>query len=235
MRLVALVVTAALAATDGAAQQDSCECLQWTPWVNADQVDSDGGDFETLGYNVASEGGWPGRVTRQLARQGVVCNTPVRVECRHARSQRPWFEAEDDTVFPRRINCELRDGLVCRDSEQADGRCQDYEVRLLCWTDRCDQLRWGEWLDRDNPGGSCDCEHPGWADHPVRNVPACPDGGSPLEVDCRTTAGIHAALSSNRAVTCSVDGGFSCWNSAQTDGTSCLDYKVRYLCGNPAP
>ncbi|KAF0297426.1 hypothetical protein FJT64_005127 [Amphibalanus amphitrite] len=50
------------------------------------------------------------------------------------------------------------------------------QVRLLCWTNKCDHLRWGEWLDRDNPGGSCDCEHPGWADHPVRNAPACPDG-----------------------------------------------------------
>ena len=96
--------------------------------MNADQVDSDGGDFESIGYNIAYEGGMPGRVTRHLAKLGITCNTPAKVECRHARSQRPWFAAEDDTVFPRRINCKVGDSFICRDSQQADGHCQDYEV-----------------------------------------------------------------------------------------------------------
>ena len=60
-------------------------------------------------------------------------------------------------------------------------------------------------------------------------------GGSPLEIDCRTLGGVHAALSADLGVTCDIDNGFSCWNSKQPAGSQCQDYKVRYLCGNPAP
>ncbi|XP_037083209.1 uncharacterized protein LOC119103690 isoform X2 [Pollicipes pollicipes] len=209
-----------------------CDCMRWTPWINADQVDANNGDFETIGYNLAVEGGDAGRVTKILARLGIVCNTPIQVECRSARTGAPWFRTGDDTAPRRRLNCDSEDGFICHDREQADGRCQDYEVRLLCWT-ACKNLRWSQWFDKDNPSGSCDCEHPGWHDHPARHAPPCPTGQTPLEVDCQTLTDVQAAVGPDKAVRCSVNDGFTCWNADQGGG-QCADYRVRYLCGDPS-
>nr|QTP96542.1 adult cement protein 11 [Chelonibia testudinaria] len=205
-------------------------CLRWTPWINADSS-SGKGDFETIGFDNRREGGGVGRVTKSLARMGIICNNPVKIECRVAYKGIPWYKAGDKTKFPSRINCDTT-GLACYNNRQADGRCANYEVRLLCWTE-CAQLQWTGWSNKDRPSGSCDCEHPGMADHPVRNGVACPDGQSPLDVDCRTTSGVSAALGPDPKVKCDVINGFSCYNHQQPSRRCQADYKVRYLCFKP--
>lgn len=210
-------------------------CLKWTPWINGDSPGGGGplggGDFETVGYDNAWEDGRVGRVTKKLEAMGITCTNPLKIECREARSGVPWFRAGDDTKFPSRMNCEASRGLACVANRQADGSCHDYEVRLLCWTE-CPQLAWTSWTNRDRPSGNCDCEHPGWADHPARNAPACPDGQSPVEIQCQTTSGQPASSGPDPVTKCSVDGGFSCFNSKQPGGRCRADYRVRYLCFN---
>ncbi|XP_043200476.1 mucin-5AC-like [Amphibalanus amphitrite] len=123
--------------------------------------------------------------------------------------------------------------MVCQNKYLTNGKCHDYEIRLLCWTDECSQLKWSGWSDIDNPSGNCDCEMR------TNTRPGCPDGRTPLDIDCRTVRGDHAALTKDLKVVCNVNDGMHCFNKNQPGYVKnswrslCLDYKVRYLCGNP--
>lgn len=64
-------------------------------------------------------------------------------------------------------DCEPRKGLACVNSQQPAGKtCEDYRVRFLCPADalnstdgfECQDYCETDFLDRDDPGGYCDCE-----------------------------------------------------------------------------
>ena len=62
----------------------------------------------------------------QLCRGGT---DPVLIDCRSADTKKPWNETEDK-VFE--VPCALETGIVCRNANQTDEMCDDYEVQYLC-------------------------------------------------------------------------------------------------------
>lgn len=84
---------------------------QWTAWLNRD-TPGGSGDFESL---------------TEFVKTKAVCALPVAIECR-TRDGRDWRETGQN------YKCEPSVGGVCRNAEQKNGRCLDYEVRFQCVT-----------------------------------------------------------------------------------------------------
>jgi hypothetical protein len=110
----------------------------------------------------------------------------------------------------------LRDGLICQNSDQADGSCGDYEVSYLC------EPFWTQWESRDTPSGNSDAERR------ERSDVAC---SNPKEIRARLISdpdtiyyGPHDRLSSFSA-----NEGLVCRNGEQGNST-CSNYAVRLTC-----
>lgn len=83
----------------------------WTFWFDRDDPTGNG-DAESLSAFVAE--GFP------------VCSEPVMVECRTAADHVDWRQTGE------RLVCRPERGAFCLNEEQADGLCEDYEVRFFC-------------------------------------------------------------------------------------------------------
>lgn len=89
----------------------------WSPWLNADKPDSGAGDIESIS---------------EIKKTFGVCSTVVGIQCRVAGTYTLFSETGQD-----RLTCDYLNGFRCYNSEQIDGHCLDYEVRVLCWGDQC--------------------------------------------------------------------------------------------------
>lgn len=108
----------------------------WTLWMNADTPTVGDGDHEIY------------------ASQGSPCGKklPIEVQCRDRGTLRAWYQTGD--ILSRR--CVLAgptSGIICLNSQQARGRCRDYEVRYKCayvpgplpWTENpSSPVYWGD-------------------------------------------------------------------------------------------
>ncbi len=125
-----------------------------------------------------------------------------------------------DTVFPMNRNpiawlCFLLfAGSVCVQGQEEQPAATYLGVARAGWT---------EWLDRDGPGGTGDFE--GLKGH-LDQGNACP---APLDIECRSADGQDWG-ETGQVVTCQPFRGAVCRNGDQTDGRSCLNYIVRFLC-----
>lgn len=81
----------------------------WTPWRNRDNAGGEG-DFETL---------------PDLVNAGQSCANPISVECQTTSGVPASSTGE---VY----HCNTSFAGYCRNSEQPDGYCLDYRVRMLC-------------------------------------------------------------------------------------------------------
>ena len=94
----------------------------------------------------------------------------------------------------------------------SDGTIVEVEV--------CCDLKWGPWLDRDNPSGDGD-----WED--LKNFrligQAC---DNPLAIECREISTQVDASATGQTIVCDPAKGFWCRNVGQ----SCKDYEVRFVC-----
>jgi hypothetical protein len=161
----------------------------WTGWFNTDQVLGDG-DNEP---NKAS------------------CQQPLVAECRRVSDGVDWTRTgEVVTCTPT--------GLVCLNSAQPDGQCDDYQVRFAC----PNGSDYTPWLDRDDAGGNGDGEHHGIF---VQEGRAC---AAPISIECATTSGIPWS-STGEKVVCTPNRGAICLNAEQSD-LWCEDYQVRFAC-----
>ncbi|KAM8970877.1 mucin-5AC-like [Sarcophilus harrisii] len=71
------------------------------------------GDFDTL-ENIRAEG-------------YRVCSSPRGVECRAAEFPAvPWQELNQT------VECSTTQGLICHNKDQASGKCENYQIRILC-------------------------------------------------------------------------------------------------------
>ena len=93
---------------------------------------------------------------------------------------------------------------------------------------------WSPWLDRDDPGGHCDCEtladlvrenHPGACENPLALQARRRSDQTPVEALAGSVVFRHY----------NTDVGFTCFNSDQAGGRLCEDYEVRMCCPEPAP
>ena len=98
------------------------------------------------------------------------------------------------------MTCLAHDGLVCQNAKQSDGNCdQDYRVRFLCPVGTiqdttgisCISYCETEGLDRDNPGGYCDCET-------IRDFSPSQICPNPIGIKCREKSTCRTGLSGCR-------------------------------------
>ncbi|XP_049569371.1 mucin-5AC [Orcinus orca] len=90
------------------------EC-QWSPWLDVSRPGwgTDSGDFDTL---------------ENLRTYGYrVCRAPRAVECRAESAPEVPLEA-----LGQRVECSPTVGLTCYNRAQASGRCDNYQIRILC-------------------------------------------------------------------------------------------------------
>ncbi len=85
---------------------DIIEYPGWTEWFDRDNPGGSG-DWETLSDFEE------------------ICDTPVDIDC-ETTSGVNW------TLTGETLICNTTSGLICRNSDQADGSCEDYRVRFLC-------------------------------------------------------------------------------------------------------
>lgn len=81
---------------------------------------------------------------------------------------------------------------------------------------------WTQWLNRDVPSGMGDYED-------LANFPNVCNGAAPIGIECATVQGVDWRQT-GQFYECTPSLGGVCVNSLQTDGRSCLDYHVRFLC-----
>ncbi|KAK3733738.1 hypothetical protein RRG08_026853 [Elysia crispata] len=89
----------------------------WSPWLNVDSPDNGAGDIESIG---------------EIKRKFGVCNTFAAIECKVTGTPVLFSQAGQD-----RLTCDILSGFRCYNSEQVNGKCMDYEVRILCWDSLC--------------------------------------------------------------------------------------------------
>ena len=127
------------------------------------------------------------------------------------------------------INCEPRQGLVCKKSEQSDGSCRDYKVRFLCPAGTiqdtlgtsCRSYCSTQWLDRDDPSGFCDCER-------LQHFSCSQACIKPVGVRCRDKRTGRDYQSIGQKMFCNTRDGGVCWNS--DNDSRCHDYEVQFIC-----
>ena len=194
------------------------ECYRWTKWLNRD-LPSGSGDYETF------------RDFRKLT-PPPVCANPVGIECRTVGSH------VNHTQNGETYDCDLWAGGVCRNADQSDRRCDNYEVRFLCpcgsissnfLESSSQQCRWSSYDDRDNPSGFGDYET-------IRDIrtPPCTSSEDVVGIQCVSLSGQDFRQTGAVRYHCNQRSGGYCVNSEQNGGY-CKDYKVRYLCCPRAP
>ena len=178
--------------------------VQWTAWLDRDNP-SGNGDYETKADFPA----------------GTVCAEPVGIEAR-IKGTTNVFKPVSASLPEVFSHFTADRGLACRNSDQTDGYCNDYEVRFLC---PANGSTYTSWLDRDNPSGSGDYENRSL--FPAASVCAAPSGA---RARIKGTATIYTPMDTRPEVlSYSQQHGLSCANSNQTDAY-CEDYEVKFLC-----
>ncbi|KAL1438753.1 hypothetical protein MTO96_047682 [Rhipicephalus appendiculatus] len=184
----------------------------WTPWLN-DDVPEGPGDFEDM---------------RTLQAEGKACVDPAAIECRVAGNKTHWTQAG------QKVECSLKHGMRCWNSDNRPHGCLDYEVRLYCpceevipttttkevVTPECRQ-GWSSWINShplDNLGDQ----------ESVQSVIEsglleCP---RPTSIECRE-AGTRVPwnLLGMIGVRCDLSSGLLCRSSSQPKGRSCVDFE----------
>lgn len=127
------------------------------------------------------------------------------------------------------VDCEPRQGLVCRNSDQSDRYCQDYRVRFLCPAgtisysqSTCVNYCPTRWLDRDNPSGVCDCET-------LKDFSPSQTCPNPVGIKCRHRSTRKDYQDVGQKMICNQRSGGICWNR-DNPGNPCKDYEVQFLC-----
>lgn len=178
----------------------------YTPWISRD-TPSGSGDWETLS---------------NLVRERNVCANPLAIECRRKSDRRASHRTGEV------VQCSTQTGLICRNSSQPDGRCDDYEVRFVCPDS---DGAWGPWVERDGPGGSGDWETIHGATGLRARGRVCEN---PISIQCRRQSDRRSWDRTGEVVSCDLDRGLVCRNSDQPDNR-CDDYQVRFFCDDDAP
>lgn len=92
----------------------------WSPWLNADRPESGNGDIESIS---------------DIRKVFGVCSNIINIECRVAGTETLFSQSGEN-----HLACDFLNGFRCYNSEQSDGHCLDYEVRVLCWGNQCSGL-----------------------------------------------------------------------------------------------
>lgn len=118
----------AVPTTPRAPLTDSAACADgWTDWFNVSSPYGTSGDFELYDAIVSQQPICPKSHIRNIE-----CKFWTR-EQGAKKGGPPKLVMVDYTLSPdNSVRCEAQTGLLCYNSDQASGRCQDYTVRFLC-------------------------------------------------------------------------------------------------------
>ncbi|XP_017267328.1 cartilage intermediate layer protein 1-like [Kryptolebias marmoratus] len=178
----------------------------WTQWFDRD--------------NPSGTGDWEALSDLRNENPGKICDIPRDIEAMTLSGQSVAQAGE--TIF----RYDTTSGFVCRNEDQPDKLCDDYEVRLSCAPAACKEVCWTNWYNRDRPSGTGDWEtlsdlqkqYPGQI---------CAE---PLYIEAVTVPDeTPAILSGDNILFYSPTKGFVCRNQDQKSGF-CKDYKVRFGC-----
>uniref|UniRef100_A0A3Q1IAN0 Mucin 5.1, oligomeric mucus/gel-forming n=1 Tax=Anabas testudineus TaxID=64144 RepID=A0A3Q1IAN0_ANATE len=99
-----------------------CEKCMWSAWSNTHYPEStpDGGDFETIN-----------KITDTYLSG---CKKPLKIECRAID-----FRDEPLNDLGQKVTCNPTDGLICYNKDQMPPKCLDYEIRVKCCLNICEQ------------------------------------------------------------------------------------------------
>lgn len=177
----------------------SVEDAYWTPWYDSFYPGNGtaSGDDESLyslkelyGLNIC---------------QG---SEPVEAQCQTVLGQEPPTEI-------LAINCLASQGLFCRNADQPDGQCQNYEIRFKCLTSRA--------LEKSQCQDISYCS---------RNDSRCHNGGTcreqKTESQCDCPPGFTGSRCQNDVNECSANA------SVCQNGATCVDGLNSYTCVCPA-
>jgi hypothetical protein len=172
----------------------------WTPWFNRDNP-SGTGDEEYL--------------SARIAEGNDICKSPLTAQCRRVSDQKDWKETGE------LVQCTPNLGAVCVNSQQADGACDDYEVRFAC----ASQGAYSSWINSAAPWwGEGDMERLSIIKEPPWGV--CEQ---PIAAECRRASDGKDWTQAGQKMTCTAGGGSLCKNGEQTSDF-CSDYEVRMVC-----
>ncbi|KAK5864265.1 hypothetical protein PBY51_001219 [Eleginops maclovinus] len=167
-------------------------------------------------HNVSSLGDW--ELIRDLSGGSRVCGHPLLMEARTVSGVSALLTGNHFHTFSG------AEGLLCLNSEQGGGQCEDYQVRFTCSGDFCSECR-TRWFDLDDPTGNGDFE----LLSDLLNVfprEICPQ---PSAIEAQTLSGEPAVNTSDSFLTYDASSGFSCVNADQSS-RRCEDYRVRFSC-----
>ncbi|XP_064597822.1 IgGFc-binding protein-like [Liolophura sinensis] len=113
---------------------------QWSEWCDRDNP-SGKYDYESLKDAIKDCKG--------------VCAAPLAVECRVVKSHLPFEQAGENL----QAACTTQKGLICKNEDQDDKKCEDYEIRFQCPPDIDECL---ENTYKCHPKAKCENTHGGY-------------------------------------------------------------------------
>lgn len=174
-------------------------------WINRD-VPSYSGDYETLD---AVQWEYP----------ALYCDTPNYMQAR-VIDDTPVLATNSVPQVLNRFN--VRDGLVCLNADQSDGKCLDYQTRYRC------AGGWRDWQSHDRPSASGD-----WEPSSSYSLPEECNDSPPDAIQARWYVGSRAytAYGPPDRLYQYDQYGLICRNQDQPSGQSgCHNYSVRFIC-----
>jgi len=189
-------------------------------WINRDNPGGSG-EWETMGD-----------LRKEYPK--LYCDAPTSVQA-HAVDSDSIFSTDNLALLPDNLNFfNLREGLVCRNSQQADGhQCHDYSTRYEC------NGKWTDWNSVDTPSRNGDYEERSKQSLPC-SAPTGIQARTTITVQIPNPLGGYFSISypltftgpNDRLRYFDTTNGLACVSDEQVNGESCSNYVVRFICPN---
>jgi hypothetical protein len=178
------------------------------PWLSTDTPNGNG-DYEPI------EGFLEKYPTRS-------CANPWYLSAKVKNSPYVFTSTTVLSSYEKLATFNPREGLSCKNADQADGACFDYQVSYLCdATAAYGGVYWTNYTDVDNPTtGTGD-------DEPLPAGQLCPAGG-PIGIRTFVPNMLGRSGPPQKLRTFSASEGLRC---VHADGATCKDYELQFQCG----
>ncbi|KAM8754214.1 mucin-5B [Acanthopagrus schlegelii] len=147
-----------------------------------------------------------------------ICSNPVDMEAQTVSGVKSQYTR--NTFHTHRAS----EGLLCLNSEQKLGQCEDYKVKFTCSGQFCSECR-TRWFDHDDPTRNGDYE----VLSDLQKIYPGEICQQPIAIEVQTVSGEPASNTSDTFLNYDATYGFACANADQ-GSRSCEDYKVRFTC-----
>jgi hypothetical protein len=178
------------------------------PWLSTDRPNANG-DYETIG-----------RLVERYPTQS--CTNPWYLTAKVKNSPYLFTSTSVLSSYEKLAKFSPKEGLSCKNADQVDGACYDYQVSYLCdATPAYGGVYWTAYTDVDNPtSGTGD-------DEPLPAGQICPAGG-PIGINTFVSGVVGRQGPPQKLATFSATEGLRCLNA----DNSCKDYEVQMQCGD---